>query len=216
MGEPGEHRSGAHIVRRLRGLWGRGEVLAVNRLDRIGRVHAGQRTACLSSILPRPPNCERLLWPRQRRTRSACWFLRGPKMFNVNEHVQSPGRFKDHPQPTFVSLQPIAVTGARDKIATKVYIRARPSSPNVSFSDPIREAQVRFLTWENLRLLSATMSWWIGRSGYQKSWSRRVGPRSLEFATCRGPESLLDELIDLFQKGMCKGRNGNGKCRNPN
>ena len=54
------------------------------------------------------------------------------KMFNVNEQDQSWIDSKMTPQPTFVSLQPIALTGARDKIAKKTYIRAT-SSPNQLF-----------------------------------------------------------------------------------
>ena len=54
-------------------------------------------------------------------------------MFNVNEQDQSWVNSKMTPQPTFVSLQPIALTGARDKIAKKTYIRAT-SSPNQLFN----------------------------------------------------------------------------------
>jgi pimeloyl-ACP methyl ester carboxylesterase len=54
------------------------------------------------------------------------------KMFNVNENDQAWVDAKMTPQPTFVSLQPIVLTGARDKIAKKTYIRAT-SSPNPLF-----------------------------------------------------------------------------------
>ncbi len=46
------------------------------------------------------------------------------KAFGVNEKDQAWVDSKMTPQPTFVSLQPIALTGARDKIARKTYIRA--------------------------------------------------------------------------------------------
>jgi hypothetical protein len=54
------------------------------------------------------------------------------KMFNVNEKDQTWVDAKMTPQPTFVSLQPIVLTGARDKIPNKTYIRAT-SSPNPQF-----------------------------------------------------------------------------------
>jgi hypothetical protein len=44
--------------------------------------------------------------------------------FGVNEKDQVWIDAKMTPQPTFVALQPIAVSGARDKIAKKTYIRA--------------------------------------------------------------------------------------------
>jgi pimeloyl-ACP methyl ester carboxylesterase len=46
------------------------------------------------------------------------------KAFGVNEKDQAWVDGKMTPQPTFVSLQPIALTGARDKVAKKTYIRA--------------------------------------------------------------------------------------------
>ena len=54
------------------------------------------------------------------------------KAFHVNEKDQAWVDSKLTPQPTFVSLQPIALTGARDKIAKKTYIRAT-SYPNPRF-----------------------------------------------------------------------------------
>ncbi len=52
------------------------------------------------------------------------------KAFNVNEKDQPWVDGKMTPQPTLVSVQPIALTGARDKIGKKTYIRA------TSFSNP--------------------------------------------------------------------------------
>jgi pimeloyl-ACP methyl ester carboxylesterase len=46
------------------------------------------------------------------------------KAFGVNEKDQAWVDSKLTQQPTFVSLQPIALTGARDKVAKKTYIRA--------------------------------------------------------------------------------------------
>jgi pimeloyl-ACP methyl ester carboxylesterase len=54
------------------------------------------------------------------------------KTFHVNEMDEAWVDSKMTPQPTFVSLQPIALTGARDKIAKKTYIRAT-SSPSPLF-----------------------------------------------------------------------------------
>jgi len=54
------------------------------------------------------------------------------KMFNVNEQDRAWVDSHMTPQPTFVSLQPLALTGARDKIVKKTYIRAT-SSPNALF-----------------------------------------------------------------------------------
>jgi pimeloyl-ACP methyl ester carboxylesterase len=54
------------------------------------------------------------------------------KMFNVNEQDRPWVDSHMTPQPTFVSLQPIALTGARDKIVKKTYIRAT-LSPNPLF-----------------------------------------------------------------------------------
>ena len=54
------------------------------------------------------------------------------KMFNVNEQDRAWVNSHMTPQPTFVSLQPIALTGARYKIAKKTYIRAA-LSPNALF-----------------------------------------------------------------------------------
>lgn len=54
------------------------------------------------------------------------------KTFYVNEKDQAWVDAKMTPQPTFVSLQPIALTGAREKIAKKTYIRAT-SSPSPVF-----------------------------------------------------------------------------------
>lgn len=54
------------------------------------------------------------------------------KAFHVNENDQAWVDSKLTPQPTFVSLQPIMLTGAREKIAKKTYIRA-VSYPNPRF-----------------------------------------------------------------------------------
>jgi pimeloyl-ACP methyl ester carboxylesterase len=54
------------------------------------------------------------------------------RLFNVNEKDQAWVDSKMTPQPTFVSLQPIVLTGARDKIAKKTYIRAN-AFPNPAF-----------------------------------------------------------------------------------
>jgi pimeloyl-ACP methyl ester carboxylesterase len=54
------------------------------------------------------------------------------KAFHVNEQDQAWVDSKLTPQPTFVSLEPIALTGAREKIAKKTYIRAT-SYPNPRF-----------------------------------------------------------------------------------
>jgi hypothetical protein len=54
------------------------------------------------------------------------------KTFHVNEKDQAWVDAKMTPQPTFVSLQPIVLTGAREKIAKKTYIRAT-SSPSPVF-----------------------------------------------------------------------------------
>lgn len=54
------------------------------------------------------------------------------KTFHVNEKDQAWVDAKMTPQPTFVSLQPIVLTGAREKIAKKTYIRAT-SSPSPLF-----------------------------------------------------------------------------------
>jgi hypothetical protein len=49
------------------------------------------------------------------------------KAFQVNEKDQAWVDAKLTPQPTAVSLQPIVLTGARDKIAKRTYIRATAS-----------------------------------------------------------------------------------------
>jgi pimeloyl-ACP methyl ester carboxylesterase len=54
------------------------------------------------------------------------------KAFQVNEKDQAWVDSKTTPQPTFVSLQPIVLTGAREKVAKKTYIRAT-SYPNPNF-----------------------------------------------------------------------------------
>jgi pimeloyl-ACP methyl ester carboxylesterase len=54
------------------------------------------------------------------------------KAFHVNEKDQAWVDAKMTPQPTFVSLEPIALTGARDKIGKKTYIRAT-AYPNPRF-----------------------------------------------------------------------------------
>jgi len=54
------------------------------------------------------------------------------KAFNVNEKDQAWVDSKLTPQPTFVSLAPIVLTGARDKIAKRTYIRAQ-SYPSPRF-----------------------------------------------------------------------------------
>jgi len=54
------------------------------------------------------------------------------KAFHVNDKDQAWVDSKTTPQPTFVSLAPIALTGAREKIAKKTYIRAT-SYPNPRF-----------------------------------------------------------------------------------
>ncbi len=56
------------------------------------------------------------------------------KTFHVNEKDQTWVDAKMTPQPTFVSLQPIVLTGAREKIAKKTYIRAT-SSPSAVFDN---------------------------------------------------------------------------------
>jgi pimeloyl-ACP methyl ester carboxylesterase len=54
------------------------------------------------------------------------------KAFGVNEKDQAWVDSKLTQQPTFVSLQPIVLTGAREKVAKKTYIRAT-SYPNPRF-----------------------------------------------------------------------------------
>jgi pimeloyl-ACP methyl ester carboxylesterase len=54
------------------------------------------------------------------------------KAFHVNEKDQAWVDSKLTPQPTFVSIEPIALTGARDKVAKKTYIRAT-AYPNPRF-----------------------------------------------------------------------------------
>jgi hypothetical protein len=54
------------------------------------------------------------------------------KAFHVNEKDQVWVDSKLTPQPTFASLTPIVLTGAREKIAKKTYIRAT-SYPNPRF-----------------------------------------------------------------------------------
>jgi len=54
------------------------------------------------------------------------------KAFGVNDKDQAWVDSKLTPQPTFVSVEPIVLTGARDKVARKTYIRAT-SYPNPRF-----------------------------------------------------------------------------------
>jgi pimeloyl-ACP methyl ester carboxylesterase len=54
------------------------------------------------------------------------------KSFGVNEKDQPWVDAKMTPQPTLVSLQPIALSGARDKVAKKTYIRAT-ANPQATF-----------------------------------------------------------------------------------
>ena len=56
------------------------------------------------------------------------------KAFGVNEKDQPWVDGKTTPQPTLVSVQPIVLTGARDKVAKKTYIRAT-SYPNPKFDE---------------------------------------------------------------------------------
>jgi pimeloyl-ACP methyl ester carboxylesterase len=60
------------------------------------------------------------------------------KAFHVNEKDQAWVDSKLTLQPTFVSLQPIVLTGARDKVAKKTYIRAT-SSPNPIFDSHLEK-----------------------------------------------------------------------------
>jgi pimeloyl-ACP methyl ester carboxylesterase len=54
------------------------------------------------------------------------------KAFHVNEKDQAWVDSKLTPQPTFVSVEPIALTGARERVGKKTYIRAT-SYPNPRF-----------------------------------------------------------------------------------
>jgi pimeloyl-ACP methyl ester carboxylesterase len=56
------------------------------------------------------------------------------KAFGVNEKDQPWVDSKTTPQPTLVSVQPLALTGAREKIGRKTYIRAT-SYPNKKFDE---------------------------------------------------------------------------------
>src|SRR5215813_5182239 len=56
------------------------------------------------------------------------------KAFGVNEKDQAWVDSKTTPQPTLVSMQPIVLTGAREKIGKKAYIRAT-SYPNPRFDE---------------------------------------------------------------------------------
>lgn len=56
------------------------------------------------------------------------------KAFHVNEQDQPWVDSKLTPQPTFVSVEPIVLTGAREKIAKKTYIRAT-LNPSPQFDD---------------------------------------------------------------------------------
>jgi len=56
------------------------------------------------------------------------------KAFGVNEKDQAWVYAKTTPQPTLVSIQPIVLTGAREKIGKKAYIRAT-SYPNARFDE---------------------------------------------------------------------------------
>ena len=62
------------------------------------------------------------------------------KSFGVNEKDQPWVDAKMTPQPTLVSLQPIALSGARDKVAKKTYIRAT-ANPQATFEGHFQRVQ---------------------------------------------------------------------------
>jgi pimeloyl-ACP methyl ester carboxylesterase len=61
-------------------------------------------------------------------------------MFNVNENDRAWVDAKSTPQPIMCFLQPVALTGARDRIVSKTYIRAA-NYPSVPFDAGMSEAR---------------------------------------------------------------------------
>ena len=69
--------------------------------------------------------------PLAARAQQAGEVLRVGKVFQVNEKDRAWDDSKLTPQPNGVALQPIKLTGAREKVAKKAYIRA-PKYPQLA------------------------------------------------------------------------------------
>ena len=69
-----------------------------------------------------------------------------PSAFGVNEKDQAWVKSKLTDQPNGVATQPIKLTGARDKVAKKTYIRA-PSYPQAAFDKALAECKAD-ATWQ--------------------------------------------------------------------
>ena len=111
------------------------------------------------------------------------------------------------PQPTLVSLQPIALTGARDKIAKKTCIRAT-SSPNQLFNSYFGELKCEYPTWKTYAVPSGhdvmvDRPERLSEILVEVSWPR-LGVRDTSWARACWMSSLI-----CFKKECGKGRNGN-------
>ena len=73
--------------------------------------------------------------------------------FHVNEKDRAWVDSKTTPQPNGVSLQPIKLTGARDKVAKKTYIRA-PKYPQPTFDKAYAECKAD-KTWQTFETTTA-------------------------------------------------------------
>ncbi len=91
--------------------------------------------------------------------------------FGVYDKDQPWVNSKTTPQPTFVSLQPITLTGARDKVGKKAYIRA------TSFPD-------------------LTLDSYLARAKYDSSWRTYEVPGS-HFPMFDMPERLVEILLEV-------------------
>ena len=73
--------------------------------------------------------------------------------FHVNEKDRAWVDSKTTPQPNGVALQPIKLTGARDKVAKKTYIRA-PKYPQPAFDKAYAECKAD-KTWQTFETTTA-------------------------------------------------------------
>src|SRR5881394_3479973 len=121
MGEPPGDRARRPFLRRLGGLWrGRADA-AGDFLDRVsGRLHARERPEGPRSQLGAQQGQIALALKKGDISRPAP----PATTWNVNEKDRAWVDAKQTAQPIGVSLKPIKLTGARDRVAKKTYIRA--------------------------------------------------------------------------------------------
>ena len=138
MGGPQGRLPGGAFLWRLAGLGRRSSRSAIASPRSSGSTPSSRRTASAASTSP-PSSAARRCWRRSRRASLAAPDPRR-RLSAVNEKDRAWVDSKPTPQPNGVALQPIKLTGAREKVAKKTYIRAA-DYPQPTFDKALAECK---------------------------------------------------------------------------